>query len=241
MPSGGNLNTKERFSEEVIASLRRDIAEAGGNEVFWAGNIDENGIVVSVTLGSRGQIDEVVINQSVARAGNVLIHNHPSGYLEPSDADMSIAVHASDSAVGFYIINNDASNVYVVVEPVKPKVTVYLDADQTASYLSAGGPLSKKNPLYEERPSQLALVKAICEAFNKDQVAVFEAGTGVGKSYAYLVPAMLWAKYNKERVVISTGTINLQQQLMEKDVPATISLLGLEHDIKAVLLKGRQN
>ncbi len=241
MRSGGILDSRQRFSEEVIASLRHDITEAGGNEVFWAGTIDENGIIVSVTVGARGQIDEVVINQSVARAGHVLIHNHPSGYLEPSDADMSIAIHASDSATGFYIINNDASRVYVVVEPVKPKVMVLLDADETAAYLSAGGPLSKRNPLYEERPSQLALVRAICDAFNKKQVAVFEAGTGVGKSYAYLVPAMLWAKNNKERVVISTGTINLQQQLMEKDVPAAASLLGLENDIKAVLLKGRQN
>ena len=235
------MDVKSRFSEDVLVSMRKDIQEAGGNEVFWAGTIDREGLVVSVEVGARGKSDEVAVNQSVAREGNVLIHNHPSGYLVPSDADMSVAANASESSLGFYIVNNDVDDLYVVVEPIKPKVIVPLESEEAAFYLSEGGPLSSQSDFFEERPSQLALVKSVAESFNKNQIAVFEAGTGVGKSYAYLIPSMLWAVRNKERVVISTGTINLQQQLMEKDVPAAAKILGMQNQIKAVLLKGRQN
>ena len=69
--------------------------------------------------------------------------------------------------------------------------------------------------------------KNIADAFNKSKIAVFEAGTGVGKSYAYLIPSMMWAVKNKERVIVSTGTINLQQQLIEKDIPAAEKILGI--------------
>jgi ATP-dependent DNA helicase DinG len=85
----------------------------------------------------------------------------------------------------------------------------------------------------------MALAASIARAFNTASIGVFEAGTGVGKSYAYLLPVMQWALTNQERVVISTGTINLQQQLMEKDIPAATAIIGTP--VKAVLMKGRQN
>ena len=80
---------------------------------------------------------------------------------------------------------------------------------------------------------------AVAEAFNEDRVAVIEAGTGTGKSLAYLLPAVLWAVRNKERVVISTNTINLQEQLIKKDMPFLRQYCG--HDFRAVLVKGRSN
>ena len=88
-----------------------------------------------------------------------------------------------------------------------------LDPVLCSEWICAGGPLEKLFPGFEERPGQIALLKRICAAFNENKIAAFEAGTGVGKSFAYLIPAVLWAVKNKERVVVSTGTINLQQQL----------------------------
>ena len=219
--------------------MQRDVKEAHGNEVFWAGKINSAGIIIAVTVGSRGNEDSVIVNDTTAREGHVLIHNHPSGYLEPSDADQNVAANATDTSLGFYIVNNDISDVYVVVEPIKPKVLVPLDVEKNALYLSRSGPLAKQNPLYEERPTQIELLRKIALSFNDGKIGVFEAGTGVGKSYAYLIPAMLWSLQNKERVIISTGTINLQQQLVEKDIPAAQKIIGQK--IKAVLLKGRQN
>lgn len=233
------MNIHAKFTQSVIASMQRDVKEADGNEVFWAGMINSAGIVTDVKTGSRGNIDSVIINSNMAREGHVLIHNHPSGNLHPSAADQNVAANVADTSMGFYIVNNDISDVYVVMEPIKPKVLEKLQEDALALCLSSGGPLSKMYGQYEERPSQIALLKHIADAFNQNKIAVFEAGTGVGKSFAYLIPSMMWAVKNKERVVVSTGTINLQQQLMEKDIPAAEKILGVQ--VKAILLKGRQN
>ena len=102
-----------------------------------------------------------------------------------------------------------------------------------------GGTLSRLYPLYEERESQVAMLRLVCKSFNGDELCAAEAGTGVGKSLAYLLPAIAWALRNKERVVVSTNTINLQQQLMDKDIPLVKRILG--EDPKVVLVKGRRN
>ena len=114
-----------------------------------------------------------------------------------------------------------------------------IDCEDAGGYIASGGALSKISQSFEERPVQIELLKSIAKAFNQQHIGVFEAGTGVGKSYAYLIPSILWAIKNKEKIIISTGTINLQQQLCEKDIPAVIKILGKK--IKFVLVKGRQN
>ena len=233
------MKVDRRLSSAARDEMRRQIEDADGNEIFFAGMIDEEGVVVSVQAGSRGNSGSVPVNLSFARAASVLIHNHPSGNLLPSDADLMMAGDASEKAQGFYIINNSVTEIYVVMEPIKPAVIRRLSPDDTSLYLSKSGPLARISPYFEERASQIELVREITGAFNDDAVGVFEAGTGVGKSFAYLIPAMLWAAENKERVVISTGTINLQQQLSEKDIPQAERIIGKK--VKSVLVKGRQN
>ncbi len=235
----GKLDKLKRFSENARKEIISQIKMAGGNEVFFAGYINDDGVVVSVTAAARGNSSSVPVNLTEARKASVLIHNHPSGVLFPSEADLLTASDCSQKAQGFYIINNDLTDVYVVMEAVKPVIIKKLDCEQAASYLCEGGPLSKMSSDYEERPVQTALLKNIAQSFNENKVGVFEAGTGVGKSFAYLIPAVLWAEQNKERIVISTGTINLQQQLVEKDIPFALKITG--KNIKAVLVKGRQN
>jgi len=95
-------------------------------------------------------------------------------------------------------------------------------------------------PSYEPRKAQLDLLALITRAFNEDALVMAEAGTGVGKSFAYLLPAMHFALANKEKVVISTATITLQQQLFEKDIPLVASSMG-DVKIKSVIMKGRGN
>lgn len=114
-----------------------------------------------------------------------------------------------------------------------------LDVSSLKKIISYGGKLDSISESFEERPSQIKLLEAITNTFNNSKIGVFEAGTGVGKSYAYLLPAMLWSVQNKERVVITTGTINLQQQLFEKDIPFAEKLLNKK--VNAVIVKGRQN
>ena len=92
-------------------------------------------------------------------------------------------------------------------------IEIPLDTDNLVNLISTGGAMDCLTANFEQRDAQIELLKKICQSFNEDKIGVFEAGTGVGKSFAYLIPAIIWAKQNKERIVISTGTINLQQQI----------------------------
>ncbi len=98
------------------------------------------------------------------------------------------------------------------------------------------GPLLKG---YEMRPGQLQMAEKVLDAFETNHVALIEAGTGTGKSLAYLLPAILWAHKTSERIVISTNTIALQEQLLIKDIPLALNLL--EIDLPVVLAKGMGN
>ncbi len=233
------MEISKYLSDAARQQIKAAIKEADNNEVFFTGDISKKGLVESVKIGSRGNSHTVPVNFSDVRNTSVLIHNHPSGQLIPSDADLNVAANASENGCGFYIINNSATDIYVVVEPVIPRSIKKVDVENAGEFISEGGPLSKISKEFEERPVQVELLKKIVTAFNENKIAVFEAGTGVGKSYSYLIPSALWALTNNERVIISTGTINLQQQLCEKDLPAVEKIIGKK--IKYVLMKGRQN
>ncbi|MGB8647257.1 MAG: helicase C-terminal domain-containing protein [Anaerolineae bacterium] len=124
--------------------------------------------------------------------------------------------------------------------PLKPNFKpAPLDVDALTDDLSPGGLFAAKFPNFEYRAEQVTMLQAVADAFNNSGVLVVEAGTGTGKSLAYLLPAVHWAVQNNERVVISTNTINLQDQLALKDIPDLRSVVGF--DCKFTVLKGRSN
>ncbi|HBF33685.1 TPA: helicase [Candidatus Sumerlaeota bacterium] len=227
------------ISKEVQRFMRDTIEEYGGTEVFFVGRLNEHTVVVEAEALAFGNDSAVpVIDQSVA-PGNVIIHNHPGGNLMPSDADLAIASRLGGMSVGTYIINNAASDIRLVVRAIPPKEKQALSLEELEKILRKDGPLSKSMTQYEERPQQMEMLRTVANAFNGNGIAVIEAGTGTGKSLAYLLPAVYWAKKNGEKVVISTNTINLQEQLIHKDIPFLQKHLGLE--FKAELMKGRGN
>lgn len=117
---------------------------------------------------------------------------------------------------------------------------IVTDLDFTPSYILGGvGPIARKLPHYEVRKQQIQLSEAVRQAFSEKRHLVAEAGTGTGKSYAFLVPAMETAVQTNTPVVISTHTIALQEQLYNKDIPFLLEHLGL--NLKVVLAKGRAN
>lgn len=105
--------------------------------------------------------------------------------------------------------------------------------------LQPGGALSQALPQFELRSGQAEMLLTTAEAFQKNKIALIEAGTGTGKSLAYLLPAISFALEKKERIVISTQTIALQEQLIHKDIPLAAKALKLP--FKAVLVKGMSN
>lgn len=228
------------LTPEVAAACARDIREAGDVEVFFIGRRGPDGLVAEVESHAFGTADCVPALTSLARPGDVLIHNHPSGFLHPSDADLSIASTMGNLAVGFYIINNDASECRVVVKAQDARRKVSVAEEEVIQRLSPGGSLAGVVEGFEDRPEQRRMSLAVARALNEDGIAVIEAGTGVGKSFAYLVPAVLFALRNGERVVISTNTINLQEQLLTKDIPALRRAIG-DDSVEVEIVKGRSN
>ncbi|MGC9397676.1 MAG: helicase C-terminal domain-containing protein [Anaerolineae bacterium] len=128
----------------------------------------------------------------------------------------------------------------VEFDPLEPRPRpLPLDVEALSALLAPGGPLEKIYAQYEYRPQQREMLEAVACAFNEERHLMVEAGTGTGKSLAYLIPAVRWADQNDDRVVISTNTINLQEQLVDKDIPLLQQLFPTE--FRTMILKGRSH
>ena len=124
--------------------------------------------------------------------------------------------------------------------PLEPATSrTALDVDSLASLLERGGSFEAKLAGYEHRPQQVSMLRRVARAFDIGEHLLIEAPTGVGKSLAYLIPAARWAYQNGDRTVVSTNTINLQEQLYLKDIPELASLLPF--GFRAAVLKGRSH
>ena len=120
--------------------------------------------------------------------------------------------------------------------PTVPDASHPIDlSDQVASALSDNGAVSKAMPAFEARPGQSEMAEATARILVDGGMLLAEAGTGTGKTLAYLVPAIL----SKQQVLISTGTKNLQDQIYYKDLPALRDALNI--DVRATYMKGRNN
>lgn len=115
----------------------------------------------------------------------------------------------------------------------------HLDPEELSAMIEPGGLLATAFPEFEHRSQQVRMLEEVASSLNESHHLLVEAGTGTGKSLAYLIPALAWAKLNGERVVISTNTINLQDQLLKKDIPDLIRIT--QEDYLATALKGRGN
>jgi ATP-dependent DNA helicase DinG len=228
------------FTPHVLNDIKLEIKQKDGVEVFFVGKVDSSsGRIASVKPCAWGNDDSVAIIFDEAYKGDYVIHNHPSGALKPSANDIAISSHFGNLGIGFIIINNSADEHFTVVKSCDITEISLLDPEDISKMLLPGGEISESLKEYEHRQGQIEMVEEVCECFNSNNVGVIEAGTGTGKSLAYLIPAALWSIKNKEKIVISTNTINLQEQLVKKDIPFIKKALNL--NFKEVLVKGRGN
>ncbi len=229
-----------KFSPNAITYIRKEIKKSFSNEVYFGTNLNENGILDYIEVITRGNENSApaLINSSLEF--DAVVHNHPSGNLTPSRNDIIIASELGNEAgVGFLIVNNEVNDYYEVVKPIRAEKVEPLDEGDVLYTYTDGGTLSQLIKGYEYRHEQALLAEAIIRAFNSNSNLIAEAGTGIGKSFAYLIPALNWLKQNKTRIVVSTNTINLQQQIIEKDLPLIASAIA--PNVTYTLVKGRSN
>jgi ATP-dependent DNA helicase DinG len=221
----------EVFSKEAIDFIVTEIEKNDGQEVAILGNVDRNGIVCEVEALAYGNSNAAPVAMMETLQCDVLIHNHPSDEKSPhppfergsqgdlalraSEADINLASQLANKKIGFYIIDNACKAVNVIF---KPEARYYLEENEVEDIFKEKGLLSKNIAYYEPREEQLNLVRGIINAVNASKILISEAGTGTGKSLSYLIPASIWALQNKKRVIVSTQTINLQQQIFNKDM-----------------------
>jgi predicted DnaQ family exonuclease/DinG family helicase len=120
--------------------------------------------------------------------------------------------------------------------PVEPK--------QVKTFFAAGGPIAAALPRFTHRSGQSRMAAQVTRALNENRISLIEAGTGTGKSMAYLAPTALHAIERGERVIVSTNTVALQDQLLEKDIPdlkVALTEAGVTTELRASVLKGRSN
>ncbi|MBI4860896.1 MAG: helicase [Candidatus Riflebacteria bacterium] len=237
---GAGFPVERYLAPGVVSHLRRAIAEAAGNEVFVVANTDAAGVACAATTCARGNRVSAPALLNRCAPFDVVIHNHPAGRLDPSDADIAVASVLGNASVGFYIVDNAVESLYPVVEPFQRPPDRPPDVDlRELAPLGPGGAIERLLPGYENRPAQLEMARAVLTALGENKLLIVEAGTGTGKSFAYLVPTFLWAARTAERIVISTNTINLQEQLIGKDIP--LIQRALSTDLPVELVKGRGN
>jgi DNA polymerase-3 subunit epsilon/ATP-dependent DNA helicase DinG len=136
-------------------------------------------------------------------------------------------------------VNAPAPNGTPVAPPPTERHTPAALDDAVAHLLGPDGPLATSLPAYEYRPAQVEMARAVAQAVDRGSRLMVEAGTGVGKSLAYLLPLALQAQRSRKRAVVATHTITLQEQLAHKDVAALGSLLPQPPE--TAMLKGRQH
>ena len=229
-----------RILPTAASAMRAAIALTGGREVCFVCTLDGEGVLQTARVVARGNVESVLALPGFARRGEMLVHNHPSGLLEPSGADYDVAARMHDDGIGFGIIDNLAAALYVVVEVPRPEETQRLDPRAVAHDLGPEGAIAREHLRYEDRASQREMAATIAKVYNDGGIGLLEAGTGVGKSLGYLVPALRWAAANGDRTVVSTNTINLQEQLVGKDLPFLAKALS-DQPVRFALLKGWRN
>lgn len=134
----------------------------------------------------------------------------------------------------FFPQTNFVSNIKENEKPINT-----LSADEVLSLFEAPGQIAQRFPDYEFRQGQIDMAAYVTEAYQEKKFLLIEAGTGVGKSLAYLIPSIFYSKYANTRIIISTNTKNLQEQLFYKDIPTIQEVTDLS--FAAALLKGRGN
>ena len=215
----------------------RALDDAIAAKMLFLSLLEDASALDTMTLAAMQRLAQAS-NWSLEYLLNGIAANPRTGHSTAGDSESNIGINGLDmQRISRRLHGGGVLREHESITPI--------DAEMVASMFSEGGALSGTLDGFEARAEQVQMAQAVTEAINDGERIIIEAGTGVGKSLAYLLPAALYALENGKRVVISTNTINLQEQLLKKDVPILVEALksvdDSGDDLRFTPLKGRAN
>lgn len=230
------MDIKSRFSEESLKEIEKILEEHNYKSIILKANFDENELIQNPVflVENKKREFEGIFNKF--KRDEVLIRIAKSSQLYPSDLELEISEALYNKKnVAYCILSKKLDDFYFVQDIDR----INLNQIDILPYFERNGLLAQNIKNFEYREEQKVMAFSIQEAINKNQKVIIEAGTGTGKTLAYLIPAIKWAIENQKKVIIATNTINLQEQLLHKDIPIAKSII--KDDFSYILVKGRNN
>lgn len=232
------MNINSRFSDESLIEIKKILEERKYKSIILKASFDENELIVNPIFlmeNKKRNINDINI-LSKFKKDEVFIRISKGKELYPSDIELELAEELYNKKnCAFCIVSNSLDEVYFV-QDIDREILNEIDI---APFFQENGLLAQKIKNFEYRKEQEKMALNIEKAINQDKKIIIEAGTGTGKTLAYLIPAIKWAIENQKKVVIATNTINLQEQLLNKDIPIARSIIN--QDFSYALVKGRNN
>nr|WP_314386780.1 ATP-dependent DNA helicase [uncultured Fusobacterium sp.] len=230
------MDIKDRFSEESLQIIKKYLQENNNKSMIFKATFDDNELIQEpffLSLYKKKNFEETLTKVS---KNEVVIRTTKPNQLYPSDMELELSEELYNRRnIAYCLLSSNLDDFYFVQDIDRD----FLEEINIENYFAKDGVLAKEIKGFEYRKEQEEMAHYIQDAINEDRKLIIEAGTGTGKTLAYLIPAIKWAVANKKKVIIATNTINLQEQLLFKDIPLAKSII--KEDFSYVLVKGRSN
>lgn len=230
------MDIRSRFSEESLKEIGRILQENENKSIILKATFDENELIknpVFLAENKKKVLENITTN---FKREEVYIRVAKGNQLYPSDLELEISEDLYNKKnVAFCILSNKLDDFYFVQDIDR----INLDKIDIAPFFEKEGVLAKSIKNFEYREEQKSMALSVQRGINENKKIVVEAGTGTGKTLAYLIPAIKWAIQNQKKIIIATNTINLQEQLLYKDIPIVRSII--DEKFSYALVKGRNN
>ena len=229
------MNIRDRFSENSLLTIKKYIEENDYKSIILKATFDDNELIQEpffLCQYKKKNFEEVL---SKIKRDEIVIRTTKPNQLYPSDQELEVTEELYNKKnIAYCLLSSELDDFYFVQDIDR----IYLEQIDVKDYFSEEGILVRDIG-FEYRKEQEDMAHAVEKSVNENKKLIVEAGTGTGKTLAYLIPAIRWAVENKKKVIIATNTINLQEQLLLKDIPLAKSII--KEDFSYALVKGRNN
>ena len=230
------MDIRDRFSEESLQTIKKYLEEHNNKSMIFKATFDEDEKIQKpffLSLYKKKSFEETLTKVG---KNEVVIRTTKPNQLYPSDMELELSEELyTRRNIAYCLLSSDLDDFYFVQDIDR----IFLEEINIENYFAKDGILAKEIKGFEYRQEQEEMAQYIQDAINEDRKIIVEAGTGTGKTLAYLIPSIKWAVTNKKKVIIATNTINLQEQLLLKDIPLAKSII--KDEFSYVLVKGRNN